>query len=541
VSIAIYLSRYKRELDTPFNPSNIKIALLSSFSARGLKETVVIKCRDVGVKAEIYQAPYNLYRQEILDEGSTLYAFGPELVFLHIDLQTLLGENFFHGRCEPHGPVKELLQLVEAIKKNSKATIVLHNMEVPTYSPFGIQDNKQSVGFVEAVQACNAQLRDNIKGDSRVFLFDYDGFASLIGKEKLCDPKMYYLGDMKLDMSHFPALADHYLAYIFPSVQLSRKCIVLDLDQTLWGGIVGEDGIGGIQLGPTPEGRPFWEFQKHLLALYERGIILAINSLNNFDDAIKVIREHPYMVLREEHFAAMKINWEDKVRNFQALAEDLNLTLDSFVFFDNDPVQRERIKRALPEVLVVDLPADPSRYVQTLQSARYFDTLQLTAEDKQRGEFYVARKRALEVQSLDEYLEGLKIEVTMERASELNMERIAQLTQKSNQFNMSTKRYNLDEIRQMAMHEQFHVACFRVKDKFADYGIVGVLILEKSKSEYRIDTFLLSCRVIGLGVENKMVAYAKELSQTLPLIAECIPTAKNKPAQDFFKKQDFSK
>ena len=532
----------------------VKIAILSSFTMKGIKEILSVKCCELGILAEFYLAEYSQYSQEILDVNSGLYKFAPDLIIIFLDTRAILGEQYLlpyqfsdeQRRDWVSEKSREIQSLIQKTKENSTAKILLHNFEVPLHSPLGILENKQKFGFKESIEMLNANLRDAFKNDGQVFIFDYDSFCSRIGKQNIVNYKMYYLGDMKIDLQYIPDLCNEYLSYIKPLVSFTKKCIVLDLDNVLWGGIIGEDGLEGIKLGLTPEGKPFWEFQKYLLSLFNRGIILAINSKNNFDDALEVFRKHPYMVLREEHFTAMQINWEDKISNMKALAEEINIDMDSFVFIDDDKGSREMVKNALPEVLVVDLPVDSSSYLKTLMGINSFNTLQLTGEDKKRNKIYSEQRRRKKFQrgvaDLTDYLRGLQMVVTIEKANSFSIPRISQLTQKTNQFNMTSRRYPEEDVRQFANCGKFLIVSVKVEDKFGDNGITGVAIVEKGRDKYRIDVFLLSCRVIGRRIEETLLAYIlKETKKgkVNTLIGEFIPTRKNAPAKEFYKNNGF--
>lgn len=539
----------------PVNNRKLNIAILASFTARGIEDVLRVKCREIGVTPSIYLGGYQQYVQEILNPASALYASNPGFVILFLDTRALLGDSFFlpyrmadadRRRWVEH-KAQEIVSLAETLKRQSGATLLLHNFEVPLHSPFGILEHRQPFGFKESIETLNAKLRDAFKEDGRVFLFDFDAFCSKIGKQHIIDHKMYYLGDMKIHASHLSDLCAEYMAYIKPLMGMVGKCIVLDLDNTLWGGIVGEDGMKGIKLGPTPEGRSFWEFQKHLLSLFERGVILAVNSKNNEEDALRVFREHPYMVLKEEHFAAMRINWEDKIANMKSLAKEINIGMDNFVFFDDDKVNREFVRAALPEVIVVDLPEDVSLYSKTLTELHVFHTLQLTDEDRERGKMYAQERQRKEFEQtatdLTEYLRGLNLRVGIESVGPLTLSRIAQLTQKTNQFNMTTRRYGEEEIARMAGSGRYLILSLRAQDKFGDHGIVGVAMAEKEKSAWKIDNFLLSCRVIGRRIEDAFMAYLireARAASVEKLIGEFISTKKNAPAENFYKKSGFT-
>jgi FkbH-like protein len=440
---------------------------------------------------------------------------------------------------------EEILLFIGVLKERTNAKIIVHNFMVPIYSPLGILECKREFGFFESVRYLNTCLAEAFKEDNRVLVFDFDTFCSSLGKRDLIDYRMYYIGDIKLRFEHVPALCDKYLGYIRPILAITRKCIVLDLDNTLWGGVIGEDGIEGIKLGPVPEGRSFMEFQKYLLSLYNRGVILAINSKNNQEEALKVIREHPYMVLREEHFAGMQINWNDKITNMKAIADEINIGTDSLLFIDDDRLNREMIAAAMPEVRVIDLPSDPSLFVKTLTGLEDFNILQLTEEDWTKGKMCAEQRIRNELLhssiNITEYLAKLQMIVTIEEANNMNIPRIAQLTQKTNQFNMTTRRYQEDDILNK-IKQDYMVVAVKVEDKFGDNGIIGVIIVEKGE-QWRIDSFLLSCRVIGRKVEDTLLAYVLYQARKHncgTIIGEFIPTKKNTPAKNFYRDSGFT-
>ena len=543
----------KSELPAADLVRRTKIAILASFTTRGFTETLFVKCCEIGVAPEIYVSNYNQYNQEILNETSGLYQFCPDLTIIFIDTRTLLGDLFFLSSHVPDEDRRKwakeqrdnLISLIARVKSHSTGKILFHNFEVPHYSPLGILENKQQFGFIESVEWINWELRKKYKNDSQVFVFDFNAFSSNIGKSELLDYKMYYMGDLKIAFQHIPALCEDYLAYIKPLASKLRKCIVLDLDNTLWGGVVGEEGLSGIKVGATQAGRSFLEFQKHLLSLFQRGVVLAINSKNNLEDVQKVFREHPDMVLREEHFAAILANWNDKASNLRAIAEELNIGLDSLVFFDDEKINRELVRSELPEVLVVDLPDDPALFSKTLQAIHDFNIFQLTEEDKEKGRLYADDRRRQDSQvkatDITAYLRSLEMEVEIEEMNNFNLPRLSQLTQKTNQFNMTTRRYTEEHLR------RFHdggdlILSIRVRDKFGDNGIIGAVIVKKKFDDWFIDTLLLSCRVIGRKIEDALLSYlvrrAKE-SGVKKIIGQFIPTAKNAPAKDFYKNSGF--
>jgi len=532
----------------------MKIAVLSSSTIKGIKEALFIKCYKLRIIPEILIGGYNQYNQEILDDNSQLYKFKPNLVILFIDTKSLLGDVFFdyyqlseEKKDNLFGVIiNQIKLLVDKILHNLNCKIVLHNFEVPINSPLGIIDNKQRLGFIEFVKDINSEISRQFKENNQIFVFDYDAFCSKCGKENILDYKMYYLGDIKIRFKYIPRLCEEYISYIKPLLALTKKCIVLDLDNTLWGGIVGEDGFEGIKLGPTPEGRPFLEFQRYLLSLFNIGIILSINSSNNPEDALSVLRTHPHMILKENHFASIKINWDSKISNMKKISEEINIGLDSLVFFDDDKLNREIIRTALPEVKVVDLPDDPSLYLKTLMELNDFNSYQFSEEDKKRGQMYADERKRQElnetIMDITEYLKALNMVVTIEKANSFNIPRISQLTQKTNQFNMTTKRYLEEDIKKFANSNKYLVYSARIEDKFGDNGIVGVVIVKREEKKWIIDSFLLSCRVIGRRVEETILVYILEEAKkerVNTLIGEFISTKKNIPAKEFYKKIGF--
>lgn len=534
---------------------NLKISILSSFTTQGLDEILFVKCFQLGIHAKIYQAPYNQYNQEVVNSNSNLYQFGPDLVILIIDPISFLGDYLLNPYQLTHSERKkfikskfnELKELISKLKSSVKTKIVIHNFDIPKYSPYGILENKQQFGFHDSIRYLNNNLQSISMNDPNLFVLDYDAFCSKNGTKNTLDYKMYYLADMRLPANYLIELCDEYLGYLRPLVSMVKKCIVLDLDNTLWGGILGEVGFSGIQLGPTPEGRSYWEFQKYLLSLHQRGIILAINSRNNLAEVLQVLRTHPHMILKEEHFSAIEANWQNKVTNMKSIAKHLNIGLDSFVFLDDDPYNRDLIRKSLKEITVVDLPEDRSLYLDTLANLNDFNTLQITEEDKSRGKMYKLEKKRQEldrnVSNIDEFVKSLQVTIEIEPANEFSIPRISQLSQKTNQFNMTTRRYLEEDIIRFNSSKEYLVLSAKVIDKFGDYGLTGVLIIQKKDQAWLIDTFLLSCRVLGRKVEESILSHLiKEAKkQKIPkVIGQFIKTDRNTPAENFYKNNYFT-
>ena len=534
----------------------LRVAFLASSTINGFEETIRVKCFQKGIDCITYVGDYNQYNQEILNQNSELYQFKPDITFLILDTRHVLGEHFFSWYSIPHTDrpkiidekISEIENICNIFTNNSNSKLIVTSLQIPNYSPYGINEESAPDSLKEIIYEINTKLFQWAKS-GKIFTYDFNEFVRKFGENNIFNYKQFFSGDIKISTEYIPRFIDELMGYIFAVTGTSKKCIVLDLDNTLWGGIIGEDGFDNIKLGDNPVGRSFVEFQKRLHALNQRGIILAINSKNNFDDAIEVIKKHPNMILREDNFACVKINWDDKVVNLQKIAEELNIGLDSMVFFDDDSMNQEYVKASLPQVLVVDLPKDSSQYPQIITEMKEFDVLKITEEDIKRSGMYLGQKKRKELESkvgdYNEFLKQMNIEVNVQKANSFSIPRISQLTLKTNQFNLTTRRYQEEEVSKFSSSEDKIVECVQVSDKFGDNGITGTYIVEKKNDEeWIIDTFLLSCRIMGRGVEeimmNQIIENAK-LSGVKRIKGEFIPTAKNKPAENFYEKLGFKK
>ena len=554
--LSYFLNKAKKLGDNNFN-NKIRVAILSSFTINGLEESLRVKLYEKKIDCMTYVGGYNQFNQEILDVGSKLYKFSPDLTFLILDTQSTLG-NLFH---EPYSvssserkkifdaKFDDLKNLVHSFTKQTKSKLVVMNFSIPSYSPYGIFETKVVDGLHSSIKKLNENLANEFLKNDSVYIFDFNSFVNQYGEKNIFDVKQFLFGDIKVSLDYIPNLADEFTGYIFAVLGLTKRCIVLDLDNTLWGGIVGEDGYDGIKLGAGAQGNSFIEFQKYLLSLHQRGILLAINSKNNPEDALDVITNHPDMILRKEHFACMKINWNDKVSNMIDIAKELNFGLDYLVYFDDDPVNRDFMKSSLPDVLTVELPNDPSQYATILKNMKEFNVLKITDEDAKRGQMYVQQKNRQEfersVTNLDGFLKQLKLKVKIKEADKFSIPRISQLTLKTNQFNLTTKRYQEEDIKNFVEDKNIEIGYAQVEDKFGDNGITSVFILNKrNPKEWYLDTFLLSCRIMGREIEkcimSHIISKAKKDGVTI-IKANYLPTKKNKPIEDFLPDCGFQK
>ena len=553
--LSSYLNKSKLISNSNYE-KKIRIAILGGFTLNGLEETMRVKCDEKKIQCITYVSGYNQYNQEILDEKSQLYKFSPDITFLIIDSRTILGKLFLNPYSVSNEERKqfvqnksdEIINLAKSLVEKSKSKLVISNFSVPSYSPLGINETREEFGLHDMIRVLNENIKTGLSLEPEIFIYGLNSFVTRFGENNVFDYKQYFYGDVRISLDYIPYLAEELMGYIKAVLGLNKKCIVLDLDNTLWGGIVGEDGFEGIKLGDSPVGRAYTEFQHNLLALNQRGVLLAINSKNNSDDAMQIIKDHPNMVLKEDNFVCIRINWNDKVVNMKEISDELNIGLDSMVFFDDDPVNREYVRSNLPEIQTVDI-SDPSNSSKILKSMNDFQMLKITDEDMTRNKMYLEQRKRTELKTqvgdLQDFLKQLNISVKIKNADSFTIPRISQLTIKTNQFNLTTRRYQEEDIRKFSRDKDKIVECAQVEDKFGDNGITGVYIINKdNKQEWTIDTFLLSCRVIGRGVEDGMLHQIIEKARkegVSKIRGEYIKTKKNKPAENFFPAFGFKK
>jgi len=552
-SLSYYINKSKD--NTKGFERKIRIGLLSSYSINGLKEILKVKSSERGISCMIYETPYNQYSQEILNQDSGIYKFLPEITFLIIDTRNIFGELFRFPYSISISERKqfvakkfhEIKNLIDKFVEKTNSKLVITKLNIPSFSPNGIFESKIEYNFQEMIEDFNHKLLENYLNSENTYVYDFEKFVAKNGEDNIFDYSQFFFGDLKISIEYLPVFGHDLMKYVIGYLGITKKCIVLDLDNTLWGGIVGEDGFNGIKLGPEPPGNTFMEFQRVLLSLHQRGIILAINSKNNFEDAIKVIKEHPYMILKEDHFASIRINWKDKVTNMRELLQEINIGSDSLVFIDDDPVNREFVKSIFPEILVLDISNDPSTYASVIENVIDFSVLKITEEDKNRGKMYFKQKIINELEEstpdLQTFLSQLDLKIIIKEVDEFTLPRVSQLILKTNQFNLTTKRYQELDIEKMIQDPNFIVGCAQVGDKFGDNGITGVFIIKKeNKEEWIIDSFLMSCRIMGRDIEKGIMTYIKNKARenkVKRIKADFIQTQKNKPIENFLPNCEF--
>lgn len=532
--------------------TTLRVALLTNYTVDPLVPILTGRAVPSGLQVQTYVPGFGTWMQEIVQEDSGLRRFDPQVVILDLVMDSiapsLCREFLALDQAGLERAVDEaaatVADAVRALRTWSPARILVHSAPRPFGPTLGILDAGPS-GQREAFRRLNESIGAALAG-ADAYLVDTDRLVSEVGAGAWRDARHWATATVPYSPAAMHRIAEEHLRYLRAVAGRVRKVLVLDLDDTLWGGVLGERGEHGIELGVTYPGSAFVEFQHAIAELRRRGVVLALNSSNDEAEAIRVIDTHPAMVLRMEAFAAHRINWQDKAANIQALADELNLGLESFVFVDNSEAECARLRQALPEVLTLHLAGEPAGYAQWLRMTGVFDSLSYNDEDRQRAALYrgqAARtQHRLAVGSLDEYLASLDMELRMEPVSPATVSRAADLTQRTNQFNMTTRRMTVDDVRAWRAAPGRDAYVFSLTDRFGPQGIVAFATLDGLPGpEVWIRDLLVSCRVLKRGVEQAILGLLmSRAASARTLFAEARPTPRNAPFIRFYLDAGFS-
>jgi len=531
-----------------------RVFMLRSFTIEPVVAALVAEGLAAGVVFDVTVGDFNAYSQEMLDPGSRLYAADPDLAILAVQTRDIAPELWAGTARIPaeyaaalDRVTAELTMLVETFRSRSAWPLVLHGLDLPVHAADGIADHQQATGQINAVREINRRLVELATRKPGVYVLDYDRLVARHGSDRWYDERLWASARLPLNAGLMPTLAGEWARFAFATGPALAKVLVCDLDNTLWGGVIGEDGLEGILLGENEETCPYLRTQRAILNLYDRGIILAICSKNNPDDAMEVLERHERMLLRPRHFAAMRMNWNAKPANLVEIAAEISVGCDTLVFLDDSPVEREHVLQHAPEVRVLDMPADVERFAEAVRRFPLFERLRITAEDRERGAMYAQQRCRDKLQrstaSVEDYYRSLQMRMQARPLVDETIARASQLTQKTNQFNMTTRRYTEAEITALAADGSHRIWTVEIADRFGDNGIVGLLIVEAGLEDWRIDTLLLSCRVIGRTVETAMLSWLVGQAQAAGakrLVGEFIPTKKNAAAAETFAIHGFA-
>lgn len=541
----------KRIIGNPNGYPAIKIAVLGDNATQQLVQVLRAYLYRQGVFADIYEAEFDIIEQEIYNTESGLYGFKPEYVLVNVSVQKLR-DRYYRVTEKDLARFTDVYRdfitgLWRRLGEKLHCRIVQNLFALPLERPLGSYTVKVRDSFYSLVSQINQQIIEKAQDNKNVLLNDLEYVSSLVGRQHWFDEKLWVHGKLFCRPDYLPFIAKNVSDIILAGAGKSRKCIVLDLDNTLWGGIIGDDGMDNIEVGNEGLGEAYSLFQRYLLDLKKQGVILAVCSKNDRETAMEVFERHPGMVLRKADIAAFVINWEPKSENIKQIAKTLNIGLDAMVFVDDSAFERNQVRSMLPQVLVPEMPDDPAEFVPVLNQLNLFETTSISEEDKKRSDFYRSESQREEVKaqfgSLEEYLKSLEMEAVFARFDQAHLPRIVQLIQRSNQFNLTTKRYNERECEDfMKDTQQCHPFYVTLQDKFGDSGLISVIILKKEGEKILVDEWLMSCRVLSRGVEqfamNKVVETARNLN-CRRVEGRYIPSAKNKMVSRFYEQFGF--
>ncbi len=537
----------------------IQVAITASFSIESLLPFLGCFLAERGLFARFSIAPYNQIHQTLLDPRSAVRQ-GQDVVVVLPRLEDMSAAPLGRVRAleSPIEPIREaclaevdrLWSAVRELEAATHAQILVGNFPPPASTALGPFDASHPASERQIFRDANTSLWHRLDGDTRVRVFDLAGVVESVGTDASYDPRMQLVARCPFSSALLRRMGHDLARAIAPLFIAPAKVVVLDLDNTLWGGVIGEEGVAGIALGDHDVGAAFVAFQEALLALRSQGVLLAVASKNNEADAFEVFDKHPAMRITRKDLSAHRINWNDKAASLREIAEELSLGLDSFVFVDDNPVECEAIRRLLPAVRVLQLPEDPAQYVAALRGVQALDRMTITAEDRARPErqrMQQLRKIALATSDrivLADHLRSLELKVDVRRMLKSDVARVAQLTQKTNQFNLTTIRRSEAEIAALAADPSVDIFVAEIADRFGEYGLTAVMIVRAFEpTACEIDTLLLSCRVLGRKVETGfLAAIAAELVKkrgATRLVGKFVPTAKNDPARGYLEAHGF--
>jgi FkbH-like protein len=540
----------KKPLKSKKIKEEVKLLILSSNTFDFIIPQLQVSGLRNGISLDITLLPFgNIV--SLLSKGieeNKLQEF--DYVLLSLDYKGLnIVDDFDIKRKEVFSDaINEIRSIKNIVDNKLNATLIIQSIVKSTESIFGNLESHLTATRNQIINEVNTHLL-GMSLDSNTLFFDIEETANKIGLVNWLDHRMYYWAKLPFSADYSGIYSSKFVNLLISDKGLSKKALVLDLDNTLWGGIIGDDGLDGIKASMgDPKGEAFLNFQEYCKRLKSRGIILAVCSKNSLENAILPFRENLDMILKEDDFVVIKANWNNKADNIREIANEINIGLDSIVFVDDNPAERNLVREFLPEVSVPEVPLDVSYYPEIISAAGYFESIRFSKDDIKRAEDYSLNKKrdALREDSTDisEYLRSLNMKAEISEVSSSNLTRPVQLMLKTNQFNLSNKRRTEKEIKKIINDPKFSILQFRLQDRFADNGIVSVVVLEKQEDKIILDTWVMSCRVFGRTLEfyvfNEILKLSAEL-EIKKISAEYIKTDKNSLVLDLLKSLSFKR
>lgn len=540
----------KKELMQEEDLLEKRIAILGGSTTSEIKNILEIFLLNYKIKALFYESEYNQYYQDIMFENKSLEQFKPDIIFIHTTNRNItsyptLMDTESDIELLLNNETKKFYDMWDTCFKKYNCPIIQNNMELPYYRVLGNKEVSDIHGKINYINKLNMKFYEYANTHQNFYINDINYLSSMYGLNEWADQFYWYMYKYALSVNAIPYLSFNIANIIKAIYGKNKKALVLDLDNTLWGGVIGDDGQENIVLGPeTSTGQAYLEFQKYLLELKNKGIILNINSKNDFENAILGL-EHPDSILKKDDFVIIKANWQPKSQNMKEIANELSLGIDSFVFVDDNPAERLIIERETPQVVSPEID-NVEHYIRILDSGGYFETTELSTEDFQKTEMYHSNLKREEllnsVENYDDYLKSLKMKAIIKDFEKIYVPRISQLSNKSNQFNLTTHRYTENEIEKIMLDDNYISIYGKLIDCFGDNGVVSVIIGEKKNKELHIDLWIMSCRVLKRDMEYAMLDQLVEKAQHKgieKIIGYYYPTKKNGMVKEFYKSLGF--
>src|SRR5262245_1672679 len=532
------------------NAPRLRIALVASMTVDHLAPALRVAGLRCGQLVDVHVGAYGQYRHDVMDPKSTLHQFAPNAVIFVLDAREVLSQVALGASADEVAGVvgrmcDELAGLWRIVRERHSALIVQQTLLDSSEALFGSYDRLVPSAPASVVRTFNDAIAKRAANEGALLL-DVAHASERDGLEAWFDRSRWLQGKIEIAPAKAPEYGERALRLIAAARGESKKCLVLDLDNTLWGGVIGDDGMEGIRLGEgSAVGEAHSALQRYAKALKDRGVILAVCSKNDPAIAEAAFRDHPEMVLRRADISAFIANWQDKAQNLPAIAEQLNIGIGSLVFVDDNPVERARIRESLPMIAVPELPEDPALFVSCLAAAGYFEAVSFTQEERERAKQYAenAERDAFRsgAQTIDSFLAGLEMTVVFGPVRAVDQVRVTQLVNKTNQFNTTTRRYTEDQIKKFADDRSGMTLQFRLLDRFGDNGLVSVMLLKPiadAPEQLDIDSWVMSCRVFGRGLEKEAMTIAVELARDRgirELRADFVPTKRNGVVSELYR------
>lgn len=529
-----------------------KIAILGGSTTANIRASLELFLLNYGIEPEFYESEYGKYYEDVMFQNPDLMEFQPDLIFIHTSNRNIADyPTLRDSKEEVDGKVESefsrFITLWTKIDEAFKCPIIQNNFDAPFFRLLGNRDLYDYRGRLNFINRLNQKFSEYAETHKGFYINDINYLQADYGIKEWSDPEYYYMYKYILAVPAIP-LFSYNVANIIKSIYgKNKKAFALDLDNTLWGGIVGDDGPENIEIGQeTAKGETFAEFQEYLKAHKDLGILLTVDSKNEEENALAGLNR-PDSVLHPDDFTEIKANWFPKSENLKALASDINIGEDAFVFVDDNPAEREIVRTQCDNAAVPELTT-PEKYIETIDRAGYFEVTNFSEDDLKRNAMYKANAERKKSESsftdYGEYLKSLDMEAEIKPFAPMYFDRIAQLTNKSNQFNLTTKRFSLDEIKSFAEDRKYVTLYGKLKDKFGDNGVVSVVFGHETTESLEIDLWLMSCRVLKRGMEDAMMdCLVEECKQRgiATVYGFYYPTKKNKMVKDFYSEMGFEK